>query len=420
MRLSSRRVAVTGIGLVTPLGVGIEPNWSALLDARSGIRTITRFDASDYPVRIAGEVQGYDPAAHFGRKDLRKLDPFIQYAVVAARMAAEDAGLSAPVDPPERTGVLVGTGMGGLETLESTLEVLRTRGPGRVSPFTIPKLIGNLAAGHISIEMGARGPNLGSISACATGAHSIGDAARLIAMDEVDVMFAGGSEATITPVGIAGFAAMKALSTRNDAPELASRPFDNGRDGFVAAEGAGVLVLEALDRARARGAHVYAELRGYGASADAYHMTAPQPGGVGARLAMTHAIRDAGLSPTDIDHVNAHGTSTRINDATETAALKAVFGDHAAELAVTSTKGCTGHLLGAAGAIEAAYAALAIDRGEIPPTANYTDPDPECDLDYVADGPRRRPVSAVLSSSFGFGGTNACLVLTAVGSGSAS
>ena len=412
MRRLSRRVVVTGLGLVTPLGLGAPANWSALLAARSGIGPITAFDTTGFDVRIAGQVPDFDLAPFIGRKDAKKMDRFIHHALVAARLAGDDAGLSCPLPEAlgERTGVLVGSGLGGLQTIEESIEILRTKGPSRLSPFTIPRLITNLAPGHISILYNALGPNLSAVSACATGAHAVGDAARLIALGEMDVMFAGGAEATITPLGIGGFAAMKALSTRNDSPGDASRPFDAERDGFVAAEGAGVLILEALDHARARGARIYAELLGYGASSDAHHITAPDPEGRGARRAMKAALEDAGVAPEDVDYVNAHGTSTPFNDTIETFALKQVFGDHARQLWISSTKGCTGHMLGAAGAVEAAYTALALATGEVPPTANLEHPDPACDLDYVPREARRRPLNVAISNSFGFGGTNACLV----------
>jgi 3-oxoacyl-[acyl-carrier-protein] synthase II len=416
MRCSSRRVVITGIGLVTPLGVGTEANWSALMAGRSGIGPITRFDASQHPVRIAGQVPGFDAEQWFGRKDARKMDAFIQYAVAAARLAVEDAGLPRPLAEAdqERTGVQIGVGVGGMETLEEAFEVLRTKGPSRISPFTIPRLIPNMAAGQVSIELQACGPNLGSVSACATGAHSVGDAARLIATGDADCMIAGGAEAAITSLSIAGFAALRALSRRNDEPTRASRPFDKERDGFVAAEGAGVLVLEALERATARGARIYAEVAGYGQSGDACHMTAPHPEGRGAKAAMRNAIADAGLSPDAIGYLNAHGTSTEFNDAVESLAIKAVFGDHARRLWVSSTKSMTGHMLGAAGAVEAAYTALTLHRGEVPPTINYEHPDPECDLDYVPNEPRHARFEAALSNSFGFGGANAALVLRRV------
>lgn len=403
---------MTGLGLLSPVGIGIENNWTAILDARSGIGEITLFDASDYPVRIAGEVTDFCGSNFFSSKELRKLDRYEQFAIVAARMAVEDAGLDRTSLEGDRTGVLIGTGLGGLESFWDAVVTIRDKGPKRVSPFTIPKIIANLASGYVSIEFGARGPSLASVSACATGAHSIGDAARLIAMGDADAMIAGGVEATVGPVCLAGFAAMKALSTRNDDPTTASRPFDLNRDGFVAAEGAAVVTLELLEKARARGARIYAEVAGYGQSSDAYHITSPDPDGRGAQLAMRNALADAGLAADGIQYINAHGTSTPFNDAIETAAVKEVFGAAADDLWISSTKGCTGHLLGAAGALEAAYTALAIQRNEAPPTANYETPDPECDLDYVPCKSRQREISAALSNSFGFGGTNVCLALT--------
>lgn len=363
-------------------------------------------------MRIAGEVAAYDAGAYFTTKEARKLDRYEQFSVVASRMAVEDAGLSRETIDGDRTGVLIGTGFGGLLTFEDAQETLRSKGPKRVGPFTIPKIIANMASGLVSIEFGARGPNLASVSACATGAHSIGDAARLIAMNDVDAMIAGGTEATIAPICLAGFAAMKALSTRNEDPQAASRPFDLNRDGFVAAEGAAVVMLELMEKARARGARIYGEVAGYGQSADAYHITSPDPEGRGAQLAMKNALTDAGLSPDDVQYINAHGTSTPFNDAIETRAIRSVFGPSVDGLCVSSTKGCTGHLLGAAGAIEAAYTALAVHRGQVPPTANYETPDPECDLDYVPGKAREQSVGAALSNSFGFGGTNVCLALT--------
>jgi 3-oxoacyl-[acyl-carrier-protein] synthase II len=402
---------ITGIGVLSPVGIGLEETWAGLLAGRSGIDLITRFDASDYPARIAGEVSGFEPTDYFTPKEARKLDRYEQFALVATREAMADAGLSKENLDGDRCGVLIGTGLGGLETLQAAADTIREKGPKRVNPFTIPKIVANLASGLVSIEFGARGPNLASVSACATGAHSIGDAARLIAMGDADTMISGGAEATISPICLAGFAAMKALSTNNDEPQKASRPFDLNRDGFVAAEGATTVVLELLENAQARGATIYAEVAGYGQSADAYHITSPDPEGRGAQLAMKHALDDAGLSPADIQYVNAHGTSTPFNDGIETKALKGVFGPHAGDLWISSTKGCTGHLLGAAGALEAAVLALAISRNEVPPTANYETPDPECDLDYVPGKSRQKEITAGISNSFGFGGTNVCLAL---------
>lgn len=396
------------------MGIGVEKTWSSLLEGRSGIREITLFDASDYPTRIGGQVWDFAADDHFSPKEARKLDRFQQLSLVAARQAAEDAGLGPGAFDPERTGVVIGTGLGGLETLHETAEVLASKGPKRVNPFTIPKIIGNLAAGLVSIELDARGPNLASVSACASGAHSIGDAARLIAMGDADTMLAGGAEATIGPICISGFSAMKALSTRNEEPERASRPFDLDRDGFVAAEGAAVVALELLDNAQARGAHVYAEVAGYGQSADAHHITSPDPESRGQQLAMRRALADSDLGEGDIQYVNAHGTSTPGGDIAETKALKAVFGQRASDLWISSTKGCTGHLLGAAGGLEAAILALAIDRNRVPPTANYETPDPECDLDYVPGASRQREITAGLTNSFGFGGTNVALAFKTI------
>lgn len=409
MRASSRRVVVTGIGLVTPLGLRAEQNWTEMLAGRGGVGPITRFDTSEFPVQIAGEVRGFDAEAMFGRKEARKMDRFIHYAMAAAKEAMDDSGLAVPLLQPERVGVQIGVGLCGIETIEEAAEVLRTKGPKRISPFMIPRLISNLAPGQVSMAFGAQGPNLGSVSACATGAHSVGDAARLIAMGDCDVVIAGGAEASITPLGIAGFASMRALSTRNDAPERASRPFDADRDGFVSAEGSGVVVLELLEHALARGAHIYAELVGYGQSSDAYHITLPHPEGRGAIAAMNNALLDGGLNPDDVRYINAHGTSTDFNDATETLAIRKVFGAHADQLWVSSTKSMTGHMLGAAGAVEAAVCALTIDRGVVPPTINYETPDPACDLDYVPNSAREGQVDVALSNSFGFGGTNVCL-----------
>jgi 3-oxoacyl-[acyl-carrier-protein] synthase II len=406
-----RRVVVTGIGLITPLGCGTQKTWEGICKGESGIDRITSFDASDYPVRIAGEVKDFHPEDFIERKDIKKMDIFIQYALGAGTMAVEDAGLKIGGDNADRVGVIVGAGIGGLNTIERYHSVLLESGPRRISPFFIPMLIANLAAGHISMRFGARGPNSCVTTACAAGTHAIGDAFRLIQRGDADAMIAGGSESAITPLTVAGFANMKALSERNDAPQKASRPFDLARDGFVIAEGAGVLVLEEMTSALRRGARIYAEIAGYGMSADAYHMTAPDPEGRGVVNCMRMALRDAGLTPEEVDYINAHGTSTPYNDKHETAAIKQVFGDHAYKLAVSSTKSMTGHLLGAAGGVEAAFCALAIAHGIIPPTINYENPDPECDLDYVPNHARHVEVRTALSNSFGFGGTNACIVL---------
>ncbi len=407
------RVVVTGLGLVTPLGLDVEETWEALLAGRSGAATITRFDPEGQAVRFACEVKGFDPERWMERKEARRADRFLQFAMATAAQAAAQADLDAILrtTPPERVGVVVGSGIGGLATLEQQHSRMLESGPGRVSPFFIPMFIGDMAAGMISMRYGAQGPNYATVSACASSAHAVGAAFRSIKCGETDVMIAGGTEATVTPLCMAGFASMKALSERNDDPATASRPFDATRDGFVLGEGSGMVVLESLRHARARGATILGELAGFGQSADAHHMTAPAPEGAGAQIAMRAALREAGLAPGDVVYVNAHGTSTPANDATETAALKAVFGPHAPALAVGSTKSMTGHTLGAAGAIETVISTLVCARGEIPPTINYEVPDPECDLDYVTSGPVRRDVPAAISNSFGFGGHNVCLAI---------
>ena len=406
-----RRVVITGLGLVCPLGTGARKAWEALLEGRSGIRTITRFDASEYPVRIAGEVPDFDATAFIARKELKKMDLFIQYALAAARMAVEDAGLEVTEENSRRIGVYVGAGIGGLPAIEHWHRVLQEKGPERVTPFFIPMVIINLASGQISIMTGARGPNDTSVTACATGTHSIGDAFRVIQRGEADAMIAGGAESTISPLCIAGFNAMKALSRRNDSPAEASRPFDKDRDGFVVGEGAGVLVIEELEHARKRGARIYAELAGYGMNSDAFHMTMPSPEGRGAAECMALALEDARMAPAEVDYINAHGTSTYYNDLYESMAIKEVFGSHARRLAVSSTKGATGHLLGGAGGIEAAFTALAVSEGVMPPTINHHEPGEGCDLDYVPNAAREAEIGAALSNSFGFGGTNAVLAL---------
>ncbi|MFN3197571.1 MAG: beta-ketoacyl-ACP synthase II [Bradymonadia bacterium] len=411
MRYGPRRVAITGIGLITPLGLGREANWSALLAGRSGVGPITRFDTEGYSARIAGEVRDFDFTRWGSARDARRCDPFIQYAIAASALAIEDGGLPQPFVDPERVGVIIGAGLGGLTTLEETARTLATRGPRRVSPLTIPRLIPNLAAGQVSIHVGAQGPNFGTVSACATGAHCIGDAARMIAWGETDIMLAGGAEATITPIGVSGFAAMKALSTRNDEPQSASRPFDARRDGFVCAEGAGVLILEELELARARGACIYAEIAGFGQSSDAHHITQPAPGGTGAARAMTAALADAGVAPEQVSYINAHATSTPEGDLAETQAIKRALGEHAGHVWVSSTKSMTGHMLGAAGAVEAAYTALALHHQIAPPTINLTEAGEGCDLDYLSEGPREGSFEIALTNSFGFGGTNATIAL---------
>jgi len=406
-----RRVAVTGLGLVTPVGIGVEANWEALVAGRSGVGPITRFDASTLPARIAGEVRDFDPERFIERKDWKKMDIFIQYAVSAAALAVEDASLPLPLAAPERTGVIVGVGMGGITTVEETFQHLASQNLRRVSPFLIPRIIPNMASGQIALRFGARGPNYATTSACASGAHAVGEAVVLIRDGRQDVMLAGGAEAPICLLGVGGFSAMRALATNfNEEPQRASRPFDVKRDGFVIAEGAGVLVLEELEHARRRGARVYAEVLGYGATCDAYHMTQPAPEGAGAAECMARALDDAGIAPTAVGYINAHGTGTPFNDQAETLAVKRVFGEHAPRLAISSTKSMTGHLLGAAGTIESAYTVLALSRGVLPPTINLEQPDTVCDLDYVPHVSRRVAVDAALSNSFGFGGTNAVLV----------
>ncbi|MBN2233124.1 MAG: beta-ketoacyl-ACP synthase II [Deltaproteobacteria bacterium] len=406
-----RRVAVTGVGLITPLGTGVEKNWEALIAGRSGIGPITRFDAGALATRIAGEVSDFDPVDYMPAKEAKRVDRFIQYAMGAAEMAMEMAALEVDDRLSPRIGVSVGAGLGGLPTLEHYHEVLLKSGPRRVSPFFIPGMIANLAPGNISIRYRAKGPNLSVVTACATGTHSIGEAFKIIQRHDADVMIAGGTESAITPLCVAGFSAMKAISTRNDEPEKASRPFDKDRDGFIVAEGSGILILEAWEHAMDRGATILAELVGYGSSADAYHVAAPAPGGEGAATAMRLAIEDSGLPLDMYDYVNAHGTSTYFNDLYETQALKTVFGDHAARLQISSSKSMTGHMLGGTGAVEAAYTVLAIQREIIPPTINLDEPDEGCDLDYVPHTARPAAIRTAITNSFGFGGTNACLAL---------
>ncbi|HOE13571.1 MAG TPA: beta-ketoacyl-ACP synthase II [Candidatus Saccharicenans sp.] len=406
-----RRVVITGIGLVTPLGVGIETNWAALLAGRSGIRTVTRFDLTGFPVRIAGEVSNFDVQQFIDKKEARKMDLFVHYAIAAADLAIKDAGIDLAKLEGENTGVYVGSGIGGLGSIEDTHRVLLEKGPSRVSPYFIIQTIINEASAHISIRYKARGPNMSNVTACSTGAHAIGESFRMIQFGLADRMIAGGAEAPITPLSLAGFSSMKALSERNDEPEKACRPFDAQRDGFVMSEGAGIVLLEELNSALDRGAKIYAEVAGYGLNGDAYHVTAPSPDGEGAARVMKLAIDEAGISPADIQYINAHGTSTPYNDRVETLAIKTVFGDRAKKVAVSSTKSMTGHLLGAAGGIEAGITALTIERQVIPPTINYEFPDPDCDLDYVPNKPRAAEVIYALTNSFGFGGTNACLLL---------
>jgi 3-oxoacyl-[acyl-carrier-protein] synthase II len=403
-------VVVTGIGLVTPLGCGVPQNWEAVRAGRSGIGAITRFDAAPLPSRVAGEVHGFEPDRFLERKEQRRTDLFAQYALVASQLALDDAALTPPFARPERVGVIVGTGIGGIKSLEDSVPAFIERDLRRVSPFLVPRLIPNMAANHVAIRFGARGPSYATSSACASGAHAIGDALALLREGVQDVVLAGGAEAPLCLMGFMGFAAMRALTTAfNDQPARASRPFEVDRDGFVMAEGAGILVLETLEHARARGARPAVEVAGYGATCDAYHLTQPEPDGVGAATSMRLALADAGFSPGDIDYVNAHGTGTTLNDVVETRAIKDVFGAHAPRLAVSSTKSMTGHLLGAAGAIEAAYTVLALAHDTVPPTINLDRVDPACDLDYVPHRARSLRMRAALSNSFGFGGTNACL-----------
>ncbi len=405
-----RRVVVTGLGVVSPLGVGVENNWQALTSGKSGIDKISRFDASELPTQIAAEVKDFNAEDFIEKKEIKKMDLFIQYGVAAAEMAYQDSGLQITEENAERVGVAVGSGLGGLPAIEEYHKVMLDRGYKRVSPFFIPMVIINLVPGQISMRFGAKGPNVSTVTACASGTHSIGDAYHMVARGDADVMFAGGAESTITPLGIAGFNVMKALSTRNDDPQASSRPFEKNRDGFIMAEGSGVLILEEYEHAVKRGAKIYCELAGYGLSSDAHHLTQPAPGGEGAARCIKMALKNSGLNPEDVGYINAHGTSTYFNDMYETMAIKTVFGDHAYKLMVSSTKSMTGHALGAAGGLEAVFSALAIDRGVIPPTINYEEPDPECDLDYVPNVAREAKVDTVMSNSFGFGGTNASLV----------
>ena len=406
-----RRVVVTGLGLVSPLGTGLEKNWQALIAGQSGIRKIDRFPNIDaFASRIAGQVPDFRAEDFIEAKEIKKMDLFIQYSVAAASMATEDGGFRVDPEDAENVGVIIGVGLCGIDTIEATERAYLDGGPRKISPFFIPKVISNLAPGQIAIRHGAKGVNWTPTSACASGTHAIGEAFHLIRRGLQDAVIAGGAESAITPLGVGGFASMKALSTRNDEPERASRPFDKERDGFIIAEGSGVLILEERDRALKRGAKIYAEVIGYGANGDAYHITAPAPEGEGAARCMRLALKDAGIAPTEVDYINAHGTSTEYNDANETQAIKKVFGEQAFKLAVSSTKSMTGHLLGAAGAVEGVFSVLTLQQGIIPPTINYENPDPECDLDYVPNQARRADVRVVLSNSFGFGGTNACVI----------
>ncbi|MDA8431829.1 MAG: beta-ketoacyl-ACP synthase II [Nitrospiraceae bacterium] len=408
--MSKRRVVVTGLGLITPLGAGVEKSWNGLLAGRSGIRKITQFDASAFPTQIAGEVDGFNPEDYIEPKEIKKMDRFIHFGVAASTMAMEDSGLKIDDRNAPRVGVYLGSGMGGLPAIEHYHKVLLEKGPRRITPFFIPMLIINLAAGNVSIKFGAKGPNSAPATACATGSHAIGDAFKVIQRGDADAMIAGGAESCITAMGIGGFNAMKALSTRNDEPEKASRPFDRDRDGFIMGEGSGVMIIEELEHALERNAKIYAEIAGYGLTGDAYHITSPAPGGEGAARCMAMALKDAGTEPSGVDYINAHGTSTKYGDELETAAIKSVFGEYAYKVSVSSTKSMTGHLLGAAGGVEAVVCALTIREGMIPPTINLDNPDPECDLDYVPNKARKAAVGCAMSNSFGFGGTNACLL----------
>lgn len=407
----NRRVVITGLGLVTPLGIGVRETWDALCAGKSGIAEITRFDASDFQTKIAGEVKGFHAEDFLPKKEAKRMELFISYAVAGARMAMEDSELKIDSSNENRVGVFTGCGLGGLLILEQNARILDTKGPKRVSPFLIPMLIGNMAPGIVSIHLGAKGPNASVATACAAGTHGIGEAFRIIQNGKADVMVTGGMESVITRTCVGGFNAMKALSTRNDEPEKASRPFDRDRDGFVVGEGSGILIIEALENALERGADIYAEICGYGMSGDGHHMTAPPPDGEGMARCMTQAIEDAGISPNEIDYVNAHGTSTQLNDICETKAIKSVFKDKAYSIPISSTKSMTGHLLGAAGGVETVFTTLAIHEGIMPPTINHDNPDEECDLDYIPNVARKADVKIAMTNSFGFGGTNATLIL---------
>ncbi len=413
--MSRRRVVVTGLGLVSPVGIGVEQSWAAMVAGKSGIGPITLFDASTFPTRIAGEVKGFDPAQYMDRKEVRRNDRFIHFALAASEMAMKDSGLDMAKEDAERIGCIIGAGMGGLGTIEDEHSTFTAKGVKRIGPFFIPSLIINLAPGQVSIKYGLKGPNFSPVSACATGNHSIGDAMIYIERGMADVMLTGGCEATITPLGIGGFCAARAMSERNDAPEKASRPFDKTRDGFVAGEGSGILVLEEYEHARQRGAKIYAELVGYGATADAYHITTPANEGEGGQRAMRMALRDAGIAPERVGYVNTHGTSTPAGDVAECQAINKVFGDHAKKgLMVSSTKSMTGHLLGAAGGLEAVVTVMALARGVLPPTINVDDQDPECQLDVIPNQAREKRVDFAMSNSFGFGGTNAVVLFKRV------
>ncbi len=409
--MSERKVVITGLGLVTPLGSELKMFWDGLVAGRSGIHAVTRFDTAKFDCKIGGEAKDFKPEDFMPVKDLRRTDRYTQFAVVAAKKAVTDAGLDLDNVNLDRVGAIIGSGIGGMETIEQQVGVLLQKGPSRVSPFMIPMLIANMASGYVSMLLGVKGPNFAVVSACATATHAIGEAARAIIHNDADVMIAGGSEAAITPIGYAGFCSMRAMSTRNDAPAKASRPFDAERDGFVMGEGAGVCIVESLDHARRRHARIYCEVAGYGITGDAYHMSAPAPEGEGAARSMSMALGHARLNPDQIDYINAHGTSTPVGDKCETQAVKKVFGEHARKVAISSTKSMTGHLLGAAGAVETAVCALAIQNGVVPPTINYEHPDPDCDLDYVPNQARQMKVATCVNNSLGFGGHNATLII---------
>jgi len=405
-----RRVVITGIGAVSPLGTGNDKNWDALVSGKSGVGLITRFDTTDMPVKIAGEVKDFNAEEFIDKKEVKKMDLFIQYAMAASQFAMEDSGLKITEENAERVGVLVGAGLGGLPTIEKYHTAMQEGGYKKITPFFIPMLIINLAPGQISIKYGAKGPNVSTVSACATATHSIGDAYHIIKRGDADAMIAGGTESTVTPLGIGGFAVMKALSVRNDSPETASRPFEKNRDGFILSEGAGIVILEEYESAKKRGAKIYAEIVGYGMTGDAYHMTAPTPNGEGAARCIKMALDNAGVRPDQVNYINAHGTSTPYNDLYETMAIKTIFGEHAKKLMISSTKSMTGHLLGAAGGVEAVYTCQAMEKGVVPPTINMFEADPECDLDYVPNTARDAKIEYAMSNSFGFGGTNATLL----------
>ena len=411
MSEETRRVVVTGMGMVTPIGLTVKENWGSVLECRSGISVLTKFDITNFPVKIAGEVKNFNPENYIDKKEIKKMDPFIQFTMAAAKEAMQDSHLMIDESNSERIGVIIGSGIGGITAIEQNILKAHNGSVNRISPFFIPSALINLASGQVAIKYKIHGPSYGIVSACSTGVHAIADGYYMIMRGEADAMIVGGAEATLVRVAMSGFAKTKALSLRNNEPEKASRPFDLNRDGFVSSEGAGILILEDLDFAKSRGANIYAEVIGFGMSTDAFHITAPDPQGLGPKLCMKNALKNSGIQPEDVDYINAHGTSTPLNDVTETKAVKEVFGDYAYKLPMSSTKSMTGHLLGAAGAIEAIYSIKAIEHQILPPTINYETPDPECDLDYVPNEPRQAKIEIALSNSFGFGGTNASVVL---------